>query len=94
MVLNGSGNSVKGLKARLSYCLMPFGILARPYSLSVDIPLHSTPPIPRQSTPAFRWKGYQLFSYKVRHFAKGTNAFIGLTFRHKGYHLFRAKVHH
>jgi len=30
------------------------------------IPLQSTPPIPEQSTPVFRWKGYQLFRCKVR----------------------------
>jgi site-specific recombinase XerD len=32
------------------------------------IPLQSTPPIPEQRSPRFRWKGRHLFRSKVRHF--------------------------
>jgi hypothetical protein len=37
----------------------------------MDIPLQNTPRIPEQRTPAFRWKGYQLFRCEVHHFAEG-----------------------
>ena len=32
------------------------------------IPTQSTPPIPLQRSPRFRWKGRHLFRSKVRHF--------------------------
>ena len=34
----------------------------------VTIPTQSTPPIPLQRSPRFRWKGRHLFRSKVRHF--------------------------